>query len=114
MRDIGQIELFNEIFRNNKTLCLEQAQAHFQFFVSLILNYGRQVKYLEFFLTVIKVGNEYLPNNQKTILNLLMDPKNRMHLFYLKLRDKSSLRYVKYEFDFTPINGTEADHNYMD
>lgn len=82
--NIGQVELFCEIFRNNKKICLEKHSEITDDFLNLIKTNGRQAKFLEFFMIIQKVNNEYILSNQKNVLNLLFDPKVKNHVLYMK------------------------------
>ena len=46
---MGQVELLNEIFINNKRICLEKMFEVVDDFINIIAVNGRQAKYLEFF-----------------------------------------------------------------
>jgi inositol 1,4,5-triphosphate receptor type 1/inositol 1,4,5-triphosphate receptor type 3 len=121
--DLGQVSLINEIFRNNKKICLEKPGMLTDDFINLIVANGRQVKYLEFFLIIQRVNKEYIQSNQKAVLNIFMDPRNKQHIFALKDRHHSSHHHeskanpqamtVKHEFDFEPQ--VQLDNaNYLD
>lgn len=84
--DLGQVDLINEIFRNNKKICLEKTSLIIDDFLHLIMSNGRQVKYMEFFLIIQKVKNEYIQSNQKAVLNILLDPRFKSHIFWMKER----------------------------
>lgn len=75
-KDLGQIEFFCELFRNNKSICLNQFDEISDDFVRLIKLKGRKAKYLNFFIVVQRVGDEFLNENQKKVLNLLIDNSN--------------------------------------
>ena len=69
------MELFCELFRNNKKICLERCNEVIDDFAKLIQHNGRQAKYLEFYMVVHKVRNEFIESNQKSVLNLFIDPR---------------------------------------
>lgn len=50
--DMGQIEMFCEIFRNNKKICSERYTELTDDFINIIRTNGRQAKYLEFFAII--------------------------------------------------------------
>lgn len=83
--DLGQVELFCEIFRNNKKICLEKNGEILVQMIDLIKTNGRQARYLEFLEIIQCVGEEeYLLVNQKTVLTLIFDAKNKQNMLYMK------------------------------
>jgi len=83
--DLGQVELFCEIFRNNKKISLEKNIEIIENMLNIIKTNGRQCKYLDFFEIIQHVNNEeYLLVNQKNVLNLFFDPKNKQQVLYMK------------------------------
>lgn len=83
--DLGQVELFCEIFRNNKKICLEKNVEIIESMINIIKVNGRQARYLDFFEIIQQINyEEYLLVNQKNVLNLFFDPKNKQHLLYMK------------------------------
>lgn len=83
--DLGQVELFCEIFRNNKRISLERSSEIIENLINMIKVNGRQARYLDFFELIQHVNNEeYLLVNQKNVLNLFFDPKNKQNILYMK------------------------------
>ena len=82
--ELGQVDLFCEIFRNNKKICLEKHEEITDDFFKLIRTNGRKARFLEFFEILQKCGSEYLISNQKMVLNLFFDPKNKTTFLYMK------------------------------
>jgi len=81
---MGQIEMFCEIFRNNKKICTERYTELTDDFINIIRTNGRQAKFLEFFAIIQHCRGEFILNNQKHVLNLFLDPKLRHHLLFVK------------------------------
>jgi hypothetical protein len=108
-KDLGQVEFFCELFRNNKQICLNQFDEISDDFVRLIKLRGRRAKYLDFFIVVQRVGDEFLHENQKKVLNLLIDNSNQF-LLYNKKKELVKKKggggqafqgQLEYNFDFS-------------
>jgi hypothetical protein len=50
--DLGQVEMFCEIFRNNRSICREKYSELTDDFIKTIKANGRQAKFLEFFTII--------------------------------------------------------------
>lgn len=111
------MELFCELFRNNKKICLDRINEVVDDFARLICKNGRQARFLDFFMIVHKVKNEYISSNQKTVLNIFIDPRFKKDIFYMKekqhqLLNKKSITYNA--FDFEPRKCVQAKPNFKD
>jgi hypothetical protein len=58
--DIGLMELYWEIFRDNERICLEYSHKIIDDLLNLIQIEGRQARFLEFFIIIQKANNNYL------------------------------------------------------
>jgi hypothetical protein len=88
--DLGQVDLFCEIFKNNKKICLEYYSELTDDFIKLIIAKGRRSKYLEFYLIILRVHDEFLVPIQKHIVNILLDPVHTMTVLYLREANSAS------------------------
>ena len=61
--DFGQVEMFCEIFRDNKSICETHYAELTDDFVKIIKSNGRQAKFLEFFKIIQCPNGEYNINN---------------------------------------------------
>jgi hypothetical protein len=66
--DLGQVEMFCEIYRDNKRICKEKFQELTDDFVKVIQANGRKSKFLEFFIILQKAEDEFIPQNTKEML----------------------------------------------
>lgn len=81
---LGQVELINEIFRDNHSLCTNVAEFNvIQDFVKVIMNNGRKADYLEFFMIIQKAEDNWIYTNQKLVLDTLLEPKLKSRLLYM-------------------------------
>ncbi|EAR92909.2 zinc finger, C2H2 type family protein (macronuclear) [Tetrahymena thermophila SB210] len=103
--EIGLMELYWEIFRDNKKICLENQEKIAEDFISLIQKNGRQAKYLEFFIIIQKANEEHLIKNQKFVLNLFLNDKYKKDLLYLADTEKLS-------FEFRQIHPNDEPYMY--
>lgn len=116
--NLGQLDLINEIFRDNKRICIEKPGTVIDNIRKLIKTNGRQSRFLEFFILIQKVKKEFILSNQKGVLNMLLDPAYKSSIFWLKDRqaqvsDKNQAQAsIKHEFDFTPAKNDNP--NYRD
>ena len=96
---LGQLELINEIFRNNKKICIEFFEDISQDFVDLIIENGRKAKYLEFFKIVMRNFDCPIILNQKLTLNLFFNSKHKKDLLFL-LPNKGKVYEHEFEYFF--------------
>lgn len=65
--------------------------------IELIKNNGRQSRYLEFFEIIQCLNNtEYLLVNQKNVLNIIFDSKNKQSILFMKEAGNN-----KYAFEYS-------------
>jgi len=81
--NLGHVQLLNELFRDNYNICTAKAEEVIDDFFRLILANGRRAEYLEFFSIIQNVGGEMIYTNQRMVLNMFLDPKNKNLLLYL-------------------------------
>ena len=94
--EVGQIPLICAIYHNNRELCANIKLDTLQQFIRLIVQHGRQPRFLLLFEEVQVVKFQPIPDNQRTVLNLfLSSDDSRKYLLYL--RNES-----EHEFSFLP------------
>jgi len=81
--NLGHVKLLVEIYRDNLYLCTERIEEVLHDIIRLIKTTGRKAEYLEFFKVIQKVNGEVIYNNQKRVLDIFLDPKNKKELLYL-------------------------------
>lgn len=81
--DLGHVRLLVELFRDNETLCINRAIEVVDDFHRLIINNGRRADYLEFYKVIQNVKGEMVYQNQRMVLDLFLDPRNRDILLYI-------------------------------
>lgn len=92
---VGQIELICEIFKDNIELCSQIKDDFVKQFIDLIINEGRQARFLKVFLTIQNPCGTPLPDTQRIVLLNLLNPNTLNFVCYMN-RDNS-------DFDFEPI-----------
>jgi len=88
--NLGHIKLLVEIFKNNLTLCTNQAKLKevIDNLVRIIMNTGRKAEYLDFFKAIQRVNGRVFFNNQKLVLDTFLDPATRKTLLYLATEEE--------------------------
>lgn len=69
-KDMGQVGLLVEIFRDNSNLCKREADQITDDFIKWILNMGRQCGFIDLFLITMKCNKDYIGINQRKTLVL--------------------------------------------
>lgn len=70
---LGQIDLLCNMYSENWELCKKVDEKFVKCFVDLIYKYGRQVKFLKIFTMIQSVKNEFLRENQRMIVKVLLE-----------------------------------------
>jgi len=94
--EVGQIPLICAIYHNNKELCTNVKLETLQQFIKLIIQHGRQPRFLHLFQQVQVAKGQPIPDNQRTVLSLfLSSDETRKYLLYLG-------NEAEHEFSFVP------------
>lgn len=94
--EVEQIPLICAIYHNNKELCTNVKLETLQQFIKLIIQYGRQPRFLHIFEEVQVAKGKPIPDNQRTVLSLFLSSEDtRKYLLYLG-------NEAAHEFAFTP------------
>lgn len=98
--DIGQIDLFIQIFKGNREICENLHSVVTDDFIKWILKYGRRSNLIEFFLTLMKDKNEFILPNQRVILDLFLNHPERRTLLYCDKNSISAQENSRLQFCF--------------
>ena len=74
--DIGNLDLLQNIFRDNIELCLSLTKDKLLYFLKLIAYHGQEAEFLEIFnILVTHEGNSDIKALQKKVLRVLLNDK---------------------------------------
>lgn len=104
---LGQVDLICEIFRDNQPLCSSVKEDFLKIFLDLIISEGRQARLLRVFEIIQSPNGVPLPDIQRMVLLLLLNPATIHHVCYL---DKEA---TSFSFEHMPAPPLFSSH-YMD
>jgi hypothetical protein len=80
---VGQIELICEIFRDNRMLCSSIKDDFIRQFIDLIINEGRQLRFLKVYEVIQNPCEVPIPEIQRLVLLNLLNPNNANYVCYM-------------------------------
>lgn len=111
--NLGQTELFCEIFRNNQGLCENIRTKTLNEFLNLIQTIGRREIFLTFFEVLQTAHGSYIFETQAKIINVLLGSAQTVHKFetlahilYAKEQDNA----LVFDFNTKPLNYYISQH----